>query len=508
MSDITWRVPGNPVPPQPPPDNSPYLTEDMGDARYERSLGDPAVDLYVLASLASGVRLWVPQNSGGAPTDATYIVQVPNGSLSAEQALSALATGIVKNTTATGILSIAVADTDYATPELVALKAPLASPALTGTPTAPTAGAGTSTTQVATTAFSTGALATHEADTTNVHGIVDTAALLTTSSAAGGDLSGTLGNLQLVANAVGTTEIANSAVSYAKLQAASASVVLGSAAGGVVSELAATAAGRAILAAADNAAIRVLLGLVIGTNVQAFDTDLAALAGLVSAADQLPYFTGSGTAALTTLTSYIRTVLAAADSAAARALLDTIQASRTIAKLVFGGTTYCGIPGVILGSQNTAGLTANEVRYFPFYVDSPVTIVLIQCEITTQAAGGKFARMGICTLSPTTFLPLTQLLDSGNVVADTLGVKAVAVSQPLAVGPHAAFINTDGTPTVRTYRGNIEGGFALPTMGSAGMLGSLRANQTFGAFPSPTPTAATSVVGSSGGIDFAVELQW
>ena len=35
----------------------------------------------------------------------------------------------------------------------LALKAPLASPALTGTPTAPTASSGTNTTQVATTAF-------------------------------------------------------------------------------------------------------------------------------------------------------------------------------------------------------------------------------------------------------------------------------------------------------------------------------------------------------------------
>lgn len=41
-----------------------------------------------------------------------------------------------------------------------ALKAPLASPALTGTPTAPTATAGTNTTQVATTAFVTGAVST------------------------------------------------------------------------------------------------------------------------------------------------------------------------------------------------------------------------------------------------------------------------------------------------------------------------------------------------------------
>lgn len=51
---------------------------------------------------------------GGAPTDATYIVQTPSGSLSNEQALSALATGLVKNTTGTGVLSIAAAGTDYA----------------------------------------------------------------------------------------------------------------------------------------------------------------------------------------------------------------------------------------------------------------------------------------------------------------------------------------------------------------------------------------------------------
>jgi hypothetical protein len=49
-----------------------------------------------------------------APTDATYITQTPNATLTNEQALSALATGIVKNTTTTGVLSIAVSGTDYA----------------------------------------------------------------------------------------------------------------------------------------------------------------------------------------------------------------------------------------------------------------------------------------------------------------------------------------------------------------------------------------------------------
>lgn len=55
--------------------------------------------------------------------------------------------------------------------------APKASPTFTGTPAAPTAAAGTNTTQIATTAFATGGLATHEADTTSVHGITDTSTL-------------------------------------------------------------------------------------------------------------------------------------------------------------------------------------------------------------------------------------------------------------------------------------------------------------------------------------------
>jgi hypothetical protein len=49
--------------------------------------------------------------AAAAPSNATYITQTANGSLSAEQALSTLATGLVKVTNSTGVLSTA-ANTD------------------------------------------------------------------------------------------------------------------------------------------------------------------------------------------------------------------------------------------------------------------------------------------------------------------------------------------------------------------------------------------------------------
>jgi len=75
--------------------------------------GRTAGHLYIYRSAA-----WVDVDTAGtgAPTDATFITQTADGDLSNEQAMGLLATGIVKNTTTTGVQSIATAGTDYVAP--------------------------------------------------------------------------------------------------------------------------------------------------------------------------------------------------------------------------------------------------------------------------------------------------------------------------------------------------------------------------------------------------------
>ncbi|MEQ8822745.1 MAG: tail fiber protein [Filomicrobium sp.] len=79
--------------------------------------------------------------------------------------------------------------------------------------------------------------------------------------------------------------------------------------------------GLSLLETANEAALKTLINLEIGTDVQAYDADLQAISGLSSAADRGIYYTGSGTADLFTLSSFARTFLDDASAGDVRATL-------------------------------------------------------------------------------------------------------------------------------------------------------------------------------------------
>ncbi|MCW7115799.1 tail fiber protein [Escherichia coli] len=292
--------------------------------------------------------------------------------------------------------------------DLADTKAPIESPSLTGTPTAPTAAQGTNSTQIANTAFVKAAI------TALINGA-----------------PGTLDTLKEIAAAINNDPNFSTTINNAlALKAPLASPALTgvptaptAAQGTNNTQIATTAYVRAAISALVGSSPEALdtlneLAAALGndpnfattmTNAlagkQPLDATLTALAGLATGANKLPYFTGKDTVAQTDLTSVGRDILAktstlaviqylglrelgtsgekipllsTANTWSARQIFnggitgaltgnaDTatkLKTARTIGGVAFDGTANINLPGVnVAGNQNTSGNAATATK--------------------------------------------------------------------------------------------------------------------------------------------------
>lgn len=171
----------------------------------------------------------------------------------------------------------------------------------------------------------------------------------------------------------------------------------------------------------------------IGVSFQAFNANLAAIAGLTSAADKLPYFTGSGTAATTTFTAAGRALVDDADAAAQRTTLglDTMATQSAGAVAITGGA-IAGITDLAIADGGTGASTAAAARTNLGAIGGSTGSTDNRL-LRSDGTGGATVQGSAITVD-----------DSGNMS----GVAGITMSGGVTAGASAAFVTSVTTNLV------------------------------------------------------------
>ncbi len=354
--------------------------------------------------------------------------------------------------------------------DLADTKAPIESPSLTGTPTAPTAAQGTNSKQIANTAFVKAAI------TALINGA-----------------PGTLDTLKEIAAAINNDPNFSTTINNAlALKAPLASPALTgiptaptAAQGTNNTQIATTAYVRAAISALVGSSPEALdtlneLAAALGndpnfattmTNAlagkQPLDATLTALAGLATGANKLPYFTGTDTVSQTDLTSVGRDILAKTSVLAVIQYLGLRELGTSGEKIPLLSTANTwsarqtfngGITGALTGNADTATKlkTARKINNVSFDGSADITLTPANLDVTSLTFEKNNGEMPI-DADLNTFGPVEAYLGVWSKATSTNATLEKNFPEDNAVGVLEVFAagNFAGTQRFTTRDGNV-----------------------------------------------------
>jgi hypothetical protein len=162
---------------------------------------------------------------------------------------------------------------------------------------------------------------------------------------------------------------------------------------------------------------------------------------------------------------------------------------------VSGENAHLGLPGILFTGVGTVTLAANRLLYAPLVLQHSLTIDLLSVEVTTAGAAGALIRLGLYQADIDN-QPTDLVLDAGEVDGASVGVKTISVNISLSVGRYLLVLNTNATPTLRTFRSGSP--FVNSVLGATPFFSALRrSGTTYAVFPATgvgwNNTSASSV---------------